>query len=152
MSSFEGTKLRGIVYIHSIEERKALDSTMRDIKEFRGICGDDPKRSFVVATTMWQGVPPDVGSRRETELKTEESFLKFFHDAGVEFVRHPGSQDEHASAQEIIRCLLKEPQALCPAKATGHTRNGPVSQSNGSKQRTGKATVQILVKLFSLTK
>jgi hypothetical protein len=82
---------------------------MRDIKQIRVICEDEPKKSFIVVTTMWDMDREEEGIRREEELKADKTFLKFFADAGVLFMRHPGSRSEADSARDIIsRLLIKE--------------------------------------------
>jgi hypothetical protein len=81
---------------------------MRDIKDlFRYL----PARSFVIGTTMWDRIPLDRGNKYEKELKEEDSLLKDFHDAGVEFYRHPGKGDRE-SAHTILRYILNKPHLI----------------------------------------
>ncbi|PVF96700.1 hypothetical protein CPB86DRAFT_498406 [Serendipita vermifera] len=148
--NFNDSQLSGIIYIHGIDERKVLDSTMRDIREFRSICGGEPKRSFVVATTMWQNVAPDVGDSRERELRTDESFLKPFHDAGVEFIRHPDKKNERDSAHDIIRHLLEESNGAASTERKEFTKPKSPSRVNGSKENTPRTVLQLLLHLFGI--
>jgi hypothetical protein len=92
---------------------------MRDIKQIRVICEDEPKKSFIVATTMWDLAREEEGIRREEELKADKTFLKFFADAGVSFVRHPDCRSGHDSAQEIISHLLNKEGALQERRGRG---------------------------------
>jgi hypothetical protein len=85
---------------------------MRDIKQIRVVCEDEPRRSFVVATTMWDPIHEEVGIRREEELKADKAFFKFFADTGVSFMRHPGSSSRANSAREIIFRLINKEEGV----------------------------------------
>jgi hypothetical protein len=108
MSRSGGCILEGIVYLHSMSDSKAFNSTMKDIKDLSRYL---PARSFVIGTTMWDCISLDTGTRYEKELKEDESLLKDSHDAGVEFFRHSGKDDRN-SAHTILRCLLNEPHLV----------------------------------------
>ncbi|PVF93005.1 hypothetical protein CPB86DRAFT_839278 [Serendipita vermifera] len=75
--------LKGIIFLHAIDETRAINSTVSDIKrQFREICENEIQYALVVATTMWntqQDIALLLG--RERELMTDESFFKIFTDA-----------------------------------------------------------------------
>ncbi|PVF93013.1 P-loop containing nucleoside triphosphate hydrolase protein [Serendipita vermifera] len=107
--------VQGIIFLQAIDETKALDSTMTNIRQFHRICGNDIRYALVVATTRWDRTQQDrldVATRRERELQMDVSFLKIFADARVTFKRHPSpssSKSDSArseSARDIVRCLL----------------------------------------------
>ncbi|PVF99680.1 P-loop containing nucleoside triphosphate hydrolase protein, partial [Serendipita vermifera] len=104
---FEQETLKGIIFLHALNETKALNSTMKNIKRFRQICGNDIRYALIVVTTMWDIIPREDALRRETELKADPSFLKIFTDEMVAFKRHPNTIESGGeSAQDIIRSLL----------------------------------------------
>ncbi|PVF93006.1 hypothetical protein CPB86DRAFT_687764, partial [Serendipita vermifera] len=97
--------LNGILYFHSITDRKMGGIATRNLRLFRGLCGDDPLKSVVVVTNMWSLVDPDLGARRETELMTEDAFFKPALNHGSRFARH---SDTIESAHKIIHSLFDE--------------------------------------------
>ncbi|PVF99675.1 hypothetical protein CPB86DRAFT_796456 [Serendipita vermifera] len=104
---FRQSTLKGIIFLHAINETRALNSTIRNIKQFRAICGNDVRYALIVVTTMWDTVDQPTGVSRERELMTDESFFKIFTDAKVMFKRHPyQNSPKGESARNIVRCLL----------------------------------------------
>ena len=71
---------------------------------FRKLCGDNVLKNVVIVTNMWGGVDPDVGNKREVELKTEDDFFKPVLEKGAHMARH---ENTRLSAENIIRLILK---------------------------------------------
>ncbi|PVF99683.1 hypothetical protein CPB86DRAFT_283735 [Serendipita vermifera] len=97
--------LNGILYFHSIADRRIGGIAVRNMRLFRGLCGDDPLKSVVIVTNMWGLVNPDLGANREVELMTEDAFFKPALKHGTRFVRHLGTRE---STHKIIRSLIDE--------------------------------------------
>ncbi|PVF99582.1 hypothetical protein CPB86DRAFT_847032 [Serendipita vermifera] len=95
--------LNGILYFHSIADRKIGGIATRNMRLFCDLCGDHSLKSVVIVTNMWSLVDLDVGASRETELKTEDAFFKPALDHGARFARH---SDTKESAHEIIHSLI----------------------------------------------
>jgi hypothetical protein len=100
--------------------------TKRDIKAVRLLCGNEPKDSFIVATTMWKDIDNSMVLQREDDLKTNTAFFRQFTELGVKFMRHPGSNKEQASTHEIIRALLHNTQAINVSLAIDYNESGRI--------------------------
>ena len=70
---------------------------------FRKLCGDNVLKNVVIVTNMWEEVDPDVGNKREAELKTEDDFFKPVLDKRARMARHDNTV---SSAETIIRLIL----------------------------------------------
>ena len=68
---------------------------------FRKLCGDNALRNVVIVTNMWGEVNPEVGKRRETELR--DNFFKPLLDMGARMIRH---ENTLPSAEIVIRLIL----------------------------------------------
>jgi hypothetical protein len=70
--------------------------------------------NVVIATTGWDMGNPDRGSKREQELRTDESFLKRALDRGAHLARHDNTV---GSARDILRIIFNKqasPRAIKP--------------------------------------
>jgi hypothetical protein len=76
---------------------------MENLRSSKGLWADGSPKSVVVVTNRWGLVDPDLGSMRELELKTDETFFKSFVDQGTRFMRHDKTKD---SAHGILGYLL----------------------------------------------
>ncbi|KAG8828363.1 hypothetical protein FRC19_006461 [Serendipita sp. 401] len=85
-----------ILYLHRISDNRMAGSILRELRVFKGMCGDTAIPSVVLVTTMWSLVNKVVGEARLSELK--ETFWKEFRDAGCKFERF---EDSEASARQI---------------------------------------------------
>jgi hypothetical protein len=94
--------LNGVLYFHSIADRKVGGIAVRNLRLFQTLCGEDPLKSVVIVTNMWNLVELDMGASRETELMTDDTFFKPVIDQGARFRRH---KDTKESAHEIIASL-----------------------------------------------
>ena len=64
-------RLTGIIQLHSIADARMRGTPLRNLKMFEELCGSDGLANVILTTTFWSQVIPDVGSRREEELKSE---------------------------------------------------------------------------------
>ncbi|PVF97986.1 P-loop containing nucleoside triphosphate hydrolase protein [Serendipita vermifera] len=103
--------LKGIIYIHGIDEGRPASSIQRVIQEVHHICDRKPERRLIVATTMWDVVDPAVAFGRESQLMRDKNLMGPLVDSQVKIVRHYGSTE---SAQDIVRYLLKNSENLAP--------------------------------------
>ncbi|KAF2745784.1 P-loop containing nucleoside triphosphate hydrolase protein [Sporormia fimetaria CBS 119925] len=69
-----GTRLNGIVYIHSIMAPRMQGSALRNLRLFRKLCGDHALGNVILATTFWDKVDPTRGKKRERELRDEDEY------------------------------------------------------------------------------
>jgi hypothetical protein len=94
-------KLGGIIYLHDISQTRMLGTTRNNFDMFRKLCGDKANGSVILGTTKWVEVPPQVGERRERELKS-----KYWNEviaAGSRVERFEGTSD---SAWKIVNTIL----------------------------------------------
>jgi hypothetical protein len=70
----QNNKLSGIIYLHSINQPRMEGSALRNLKMFRELCGPDPLKNVVLATTFWDKVDEREGTEREEELAGDSNF------------------------------------------------------------------------------
>lgn len=106
-----GAKLRGIVYLHPITDTPLRESSKRNLKLVRKLCGDFWLRDVVLATTMWEAIEPSDGWKREDDLHSDD-------DVWDGMVKHGSRVRRYAndlwSAGAIVRECLgnREPVEL----------------------------------------
>jgi GTPase SAR1 family protein len=98
-----GVKLDGIIYLHRISDIKMQGSAKRNLVMFQKLCGAHTMERVVLATTMWCLVPPEIGKKRELQLKGTKDHWGWMISRGSQVVRHENSAE---SALSIVRMLL----------------------------------------------
>ena len=82
--------------------------TLRNLRMFQKLCGEDALKNVVVVTTRWDDVPGkdrETMENRENELmKTPGKFFQPLTAAGGQFLRHDNTE---GSAQRIVERFLK---------------------------------------------
>lgn len=107
-------KLTGIIYMQAATEKRMFGSTLRNLKMFRQLCGDEPLKNVVLATTCW-GTAERSGDMEkavanEEQLRTDSLFWQPMLKRGSEMLRFEDTRD---SAIEIITKLVnKQPIVL----------------------------------------
>lgn len=98
-------KLSGIIYLHRIPDVRVGGSGVKNLKMFRGLCGEDNLGSVVLATTMWDSVAHNMpmGEAREAQLKDEPNLWGKMIDHGSMVMRHDRGE---TSGMEILRYLI----------------------------------------------
>ncbi|KAF8896189.1 P-loop containing nucleoside triphosphate hydrolase protein [Infundibulicybe gibba] len=106
VSSYKaGKKLSGVLYLHSISDRRMGGTSTRNFKMFRELCGTEALKNVVILTTMWEGVDINAGEAREMELGTTDIFFKPALDEGAQMLRHAAQTAR--SAHSVLRYLIK---------------------------------------------
>ncbi|RDB28377.1 hypothetical protein Hypma_015573 [Hypsizygus marmoreus] len=101
----DNMKLAGVVYLHEISQPRMMGTPLKNLEMFRHLCGDKAVQNVILATTKWDEVTEDVGSRREKQLV--EKYWKHMLDLGsgmCRFLRTP------ESAWEIVNLILDRVQ------------------------------------------
>lgn len=107
-------KLSGIIYMQALTDRRMYGSTLRNLKMFRQLCGDEPLQNVILTTTGW-GVSEKAGEMdkaiaNEDQLRTDRDFWQPMIKHGSRMARF---EDTRESALEIIMSLVdKEPVVL----------------------------------------
>ncbi len=103
-------RLTGIIYLQALTDRKMYGSSLRNLKMFRQLCGDNPLKNVVLATTGW-GTAKSAGTlgrakENEKQLETDPDFWEPLIKRGSTTARFEDSQE---SALEIIMSLVDRP-------------------------------------------
>ncbi|KAH6639505.1 P-loop containing nucleoside triphosphate hydrolase protein [Boeremia exigua] len=98
-------KLSGIIYLHRIPDVRVGGSGVKNLRMFRGLCGEDNLGSVVLATTMWDSIAHDlsIGEVRESKLKEDPNLWGKMIDQGSMVLRHDRGE---TSGMEILRYLI----------------------------------------------
>jgi hypothetical protein len=75
---------------------------LKNLRMFANLCGDGASRNVILSTTMWKRVKPEMGKRREDELKAR--YWKGMLDHGSRTFRF---YDTSESAWDIIGTFLR---------------------------------------------
>jgi hypothetical protein len=100
----KGSKLTGMIYLHRISDNRLTNTTIRNLKMFRRLCGPNPMPNIVLATNFWNFVDEETGARREKLLTSDPQSWGKMVRRGSRVARF---LDTHASALEILNKILK---------------------------------------------
>ncbi|OQE19094.1 hypothetical protein PENSTE_c016G05331 [Penicillium steckii] len=96
-------RLHGVLYLHSIDKTRLEGSALTNLRMFRQLCGEDPLKNVVLATTFWGEVKKERGEQREAQLRDEPKFWGEMIQSGSLLMRFT---DDRSSAFEIIDYFL----------------------------------------------
>ncbi|KDQ08309.1 hypothetical protein BOTBODRAFT_166021 [Botryobasidium botryosum FD-172 SS1] len=96
-----GHRLTGLIYLHRIIDNRVGGVSYKNMKMFHKLCGDDVLKNVVLCTTMWSGVPEEVGAQREEQLQSE--FWPDMIRKGATIARHDGTRE---SARRIVSHVM----------------------------------------------
>ncbi|KAN0115440.1 P-loop containing nucleoside triphosphate hydrolase protein [Hyaloscypha variabilis] len=82
-----GQKLSGILYLHRITDTRMRGSSLRNLKMFKELIGDEFHKNLTLGTTCWSLVSFNIALDRENELKTDSKFWKIMISKGARLVR-----------------------------------------------------------------
>lgn len=94
-------KLSGVIYLHEISQTRMLGTSLKNLDMFNKLCGDEGTKNVILATTKWGEVSPEVGARREQQLK--DRHWKPMIDLGSQLHRFGDSKE---SGWTIIEAIL----------------------------------------------
>ncbi|KDQ54599.1 hypothetical protein JAAARDRAFT_160672 [Jaapia argillacea MUCL 33604] len=80
-------KLAGVIYMHRINDTRMSNSSQRNLRMFRNLCGSESMKNVVIVTTMWDSAPRKQAEMHEAELRTKCGFFKDLIDDGAQLVR-----------------------------------------------------------------
>lgn len=105
-----GMLLSAIVYLHRVTDKRVTGSSMKNLRLFRKLCGEDNMANVVLVTTMWEDIDPVKGAANERELCGTGSFWATMLAQGASTVRY---NNDRGRALEIIQDVVrKSPVAL----------------------------------------
>ncbi|EEU41567.1 uncharacterized protein NECHADRAFT_54135, partial [Fusarium vanettenii 77-13-4] len=100
-------KLAGIVYLHRITDNRVRGSSMKNLKMFQQLCGDEAFGHVILATSMWDTLDEgskDVADQREQELVSRAEFWGTMYKSGSQVARWLGNEQ---SAQNIVSKIIE---------------------------------------------
>jgi hypothetical protein len=106
----DNLKISGIIYLHSISVPKMAGSALRNLRMFRGLCGDEFMRNVILGTTFWDVIDEETAVARENELLETEGFFKEMKDRGCDVVRI--SEDSDKCLDLLSRFAAKQPSVM----------------------------------------
>jgi hypothetical protein len=101
-----GAKLGGILYLRRITDARMQGSTLRNLKMFTQLCGEDFYKSITFGTTCWALFLSDIAEKRENELIQNTNFWKPMLDRGARLQRIP--DDVEAARNLLVRITNHE--------------------------------------------
>ncbi|KAL2672799.1 hypothetical protein Neosp_013515 [[Neocosmospora] mangrovei] len=103
----KNVKLAGIVYLHRITDNRVRGSSIKNLKMFQQLCGDEAFGHVILATSMWDTLDEgskDVGDQREQELVSRAEFWGTMYKSGSQVARWLGNEQ---SAQNIVGKIIE---------------------------------------------
>jgi len=101
-------KLSGIIYLHRITDIRVGVVSLRNVRMFRKLCGDDTLKNIVVVTSWWDDVQEkdreSMGKREKDLMETPGQFFEPLITAGGRFLRHDNTAE---SSRRIMEVFLK---------------------------------------------
>jgi len=98
-----GKRLSGILYLHRISDQQMDGASMKNLRMFRGLCGENNLRNVILATTMWEKIDDAEGAAREEQLIG--TFWKPMIDNGS-IVRRVSTNPE--DAKRLVKSFLNK--------------------------------------------
>ncbi|KAI0789959.1 P-loop containing nucleoside triphosphate hydrolase protein [Abortiporus biennis] len=95
------TRLNGVIYLHSIADRRFGCPMRRNLHVYRALCGDKILKNVTIATTMWDVVSEGQGQSRELELQSDERFFKPLLDHQAK-MRKPACDAANGFVDEVV--------------------------------------------------
>jgi len=110
-------KLTGIIYMHRIIDVRMNHGGMRNLAMFRKLCGPDPMKNVILATSFWAKVTPKEGHDREQELRTQPEFWAEMIEEGAQTARFDDTKESGLALVDILlrktRISLQIQKEMC---------------------------------------
>lgn len=102
-----GMKLTGIIYLHDITKNRMTHGGLANLVMFQHLCGEEPLKNVILATTRWSGDPNarQDAERCEKELVEKPEYWGNMINNKAKWTRFENTQ---RSALEIIDDLMKK--------------------------------------------
>lgn len=92
-----------IIYLHRISDNRMAGSPLKNLRMFASMCGQAGMSRAVLCTTMWSDIRPEIGARREQQLRG--TFWADMIDQGCTVHRF---RDSYESTWKIVGILPTE--------------------------------------------
>lgn len=110
MTYRKNLRLSGIIYLQRITDPRMTHGGRANLLMFRALCGDDPLRKVVLATTFWgETNNPERAKQHEEELRKNPEYWGEMLSKKATMKRFHDTQE---SATEILRGLLVQEKKI----------------------------------------
>ncbi|KAH7360312.1 P-loop containing nucleoside triphosphate hydrolase protein [Rhexocercosporidium sp. MPI-PUGE-AT-0058] len=106
LCSREPCAIQGVIYLHSIKETRFTGTAQANLDLLQAICGDDFLPHVILATSMWDDLPPNLNLHQKFEQRhreLEEGYWKEMVGKGARVCKYIGSK---ASVMEMVDVLV----------------------------------------------
>lgn len=103
----DGIKIKGLLYLHNIKERKMYGSSLKALSTFKKMCGVECYGSIRIITTKWKKIDSKLEAR-EVELK--QNYWKDLLNNGCLYQRYLSDKEMADQILEMVsrdRVLLR---------------------------------------------
>lgn len=111
-------KLNGILYLQSIMDPRIFGSSLRNLKMFKDLCGEDPLKNVILVTSKWglarKSGQEDLAWNHERQLRNDRQFWAPMVEKGSRMARFEDTQD---SALQIILSVVDQSPVLLQIQA-----------------------------------
>jgi hypothetical protein len=101
----EEMRLKGIIYLHRIQDIGRRGSSAKNLRMLCLLCGMSNLSNVILTTTMWDSINPEVGAAREAELCSKDGPWAPLKTSGA-MVRRYDNTEKTATA--IVGELLQK--------------------------------------------
>ncbi|KAH7123528.1 P-loop containing nucleoside triphosphate hydrolase protein [Dendryphion nanum] len=112
----DNIRFAGLIYMHRITDQRVAGSSLRSLRIFEHICGEDNFSSVTLVTSMWDVLETEgdreMGETREEELKSTDRFFGKMVSKGARVMRYEGNL---ASSQAIINQVTRQKTPIITA-------------------------------------
>lgn len=105
----QGQKITGVIYLHPINQPRMEGSSLLNLTIMQKLCGSETFENVVLASTFWDLVEEEFGTRRENELCQTPQFWGGMQRNGSKVVR---IQDYAQSKDVLLQLAGKREVAL----------------------------------------
>jgi len=105
-----GALLSRVIFLHPISDTRMEGSSLRNLRMFRKLCGDDAMKKVFLTTTQWSNVDEATGKKREEGLRSNEKFYGSLVKKGTKIERFSGDRD---SGLKLSNRLMKGEKVKC---------------------------------------
>lgn len=136
---YEGFLLSGIIYLHRIIDPRMEGPSLKNLRMMKKLCGANSLRNVVLATTMWERVSEEEGSRREAELRRV-----FWKDmvAGGSTIARITTQSNADDARALVKSLLRNKPTSTQLQDELHSGKSLVETAAGTEIREEMAKLE----------
>jgi hypothetical protein len=100
-SNARNNVMTGIIYLHKISETRMTEPPRRRLETFEKLCGSDLPEKVILATSMWNMVTEDEGSKREQQLQ-----LKYWPPTSNPNMTRYGERGDVEGVRRVVDMLL----------------------------------------------